>query len=351
MARPLRVELAGGFYHVMNRGLERRAIFEDNADRLRWVTLLSELPNRFGVRVHAWVLMGNHYHLQIETPEANLSRAIQWLNVAYAVWFNRRHGRVGPLFQGRFKAEITDTAEWVARTNLYVHLNPVRVSAFGLDKAKQARGRSPGGVARSAVEELKARWTRLTEYRWSSCRSYLGLEAAPGWLEVERVRREFGGRSRQEQTCHYRQALRELIGEGGEWAEGPWEQAVGGLILGGVEFVERMRKRLGAPSREARGRKGVVRREPFVAWKRRMARVRGQAWSEFAEDRGDAGRDLAMLAARRLGRMTLRELGVEVGLDYGSVSNALYRIRLRLGRDREVQHEWEALLKCSYQET
>jgi len=88
MARPLRVELAGGFYHVMNRGLERRAIFEDNADRLRWVTLLSELPKRFGVRVHAWVLMGNHYHLQIETPEANLSRAIQWLNVAYAVWFD-----------------------------------------------------------------------------------------------------------------------------------------------------------------------------------------------------------------------------------------------------------------------
>ncbi len=95
MARPIRIEIPGGWYHVMARGNERRAIFRDDHDRQRFVELLAEWVERFGLRLHAWVLMDNHYHLLVETPEANLSRAMQWLAVSYTVWFNRRHRRAG----------------------------------------------------------------------------------------------------------------------------------------------------------------------------------------------------------------------------------------------------------------
>src|SRR2546427_276528 len=106
MARALRVDVRDGWYHVTARGLDRKLIFKDDRDRGRMLELLEELVDRYGVRVHAFVLMPNHYHLLLETPEGNLSRAMQWLNVGYSVWFNRRHRRVGHLFQGRFKAEV-----------------------------------------------------------------------------------------------------------------------------------------------------------------------------------------------------------------------------------------------------
>lgn len=83
------------------------------------------MVRQFRVRVHAYVLMNNHYHLVVETPEGNLSRAIQWLNVSYVAWFNRREARVGPLMQGRFKAIVVENAEWAYELSLYVHLNPV----------------------------------------------------------------------------------------------------------------------------------------------------------------------------------------------------------------------------------
>jgi hypothetical protein len=87
-----------------NRGVGRRQIFPGEQANLHFLELVGELPSRFGLRVHAYVLMGNHYHLQLEAPQVDLSRAMQWLNLSYGAWFNRRHERSGPLFQGRFKA-------------------------------------------------------------------------------------------------------------------------------------------------------------------------------------------------------------------------------------------------------
>ena len=104
MARPLRIERPGGWYHLTARGNERRPIFRDARDRKHFCQLLAEVVSRFQVRLHGYVLMVNHYHLILELREANLSRAAQWLNLSYSVWFNRRHQRSGHLFQGRFKS-------------------------------------------------------------------------------------------------------------------------------------------------------------------------------------------------------------------------------------------------------
>src|SRR5947208_1198738 len=106
MARLLRLNREGAWYHVTARGNERRAIFRDDRDRVRFLELLPIWQGRFRIRLHAYVLMPNHYHLLVQTPEANLSRAMQWLNVSYTVGFNRRHDRVGHVLQGRYKAVI-----------------------------------------------------------------------------------------------------------------------------------------------------------------------------------------------------------------------------------------------------
>ena len=108
MARPLRIERAGGWYHITARGNERRPIYRDDRDREHFCELFEEMVSRFQVRLHCFVLMENHYHLVLELRESNLSRALQWLNVSYSVWFNRRHGRTGHLFQGRFKSVVVN---------------------------------------------------------------------------------------------------------------------------------------------------------------------------------------------------------------------------------------------------
>ena len=98
MARPLRIELPGGWYHITSRGNERRPIYRSDRDREHFREQLAEMSRRFGVRLLAYVLMDNHYHLMLELVQANLSRAVQWLNVSYSIWFNLRHRRSGHSF-------------------------------------------------------------------------------------------------------------------------------------------------------------------------------------------------------------------------------------------------------------
>src|SRR6266508_2419916 len=119
MARLLRLERAGAWYHITARGNERRVIYREERDRAHFLELIPEWLERFDCRLHAYVLMDNHYHLLLQTRQANLSRAMQWLNVSYTVWFNRRHQRVGHLFQGRFKSVIVEPETWALGLSRY----------------------------------------------------------------------------------------------------------------------------------------------------------------------------------------------------------------------------------------
>src|SRR6185369_2016159 len=137
MARPLRIEKADGWYHITARGNERKAIFRDDGDRCHFLEVVADMVVRFQVRLHCFVLMDNHYHLLLELTEPNLSRAAQWLNVSYSIWFNRRHGRSGHLFQGRFKSVAVSRDEWALALSRYVHLNPIRIKSLGLGKGER----------------------------------------------------------------------------------------------------------------------------------------------------------------------------------------------------------------------
>jgi putative transposase len=169
MARKLRVEYPGAIYHVMNRGDRREAIFKDDQDRERFLETLGETCAKTGWQAHAVCLMGNHFHLVVETPYANLVAGMKWFLGTYTSRFNRRHQLFGHLFSGRYKALMVDGSGngYLKTVCDYVHLNPVRAKLLKPQQALQA-------------------------YRWSSWPEYLKAPAKRwSWLRVDRLLGEY----------------------------------------------------------------------------------------------------------------------------------------------------------------
>src|SRR5262249_44006127 len=257
--------------------------------------LLGATVVRFRIRLHAFVLMDNHYHLLIELSEANLSRAVQWLNVSYGVWFNCKHRRVGHLVQGRFKSVLVNPEEWALSLSRYIHLNPVRVGRLGLGKADRQRMRV-GAVGASEPELVGRRIALLREQRWSSYRAYIGLAAKPAWLECEAILKLGGGKA-AERHANYRRYV-EGAGRGG-LEESPWEQLREQVVRGGAEFLKRVREGKG-PAHEARAVERLACKRPdFAAVIAAVEKVKGEKWKDFRDRHGDAGRDLALYLGRR----------------------------------------------------
>ena len=124
MARSLRIEYENAFYHIIQRGIERRNIFDLDKDKDRFFYYLERTHIAYGVIIHAYCLLNNHYHLILETPRANLSKALHCLNTSYAAYYNTEHKRVGPLYQGRFKAILVEADGYLHYLSSYIHLNP-----------------------------------------------------------------------------------------------------------------------------------------------------------------------------------------------------------------------------------
>ena len=329
MPRTPRLNVPEGWYHVSSRGIDRRRIFLDERDRTHFLEVLQMLPERFRIGVYAYVLMENHYHLLVQTPEANLSAALQWLNVSYSVWFNLRHSRVGPLFQGRFKAVVVEPEVWGLPLSRYLHLNPVRTKEFGLDKG--ARRNSRVGVGDVPSEEMiRRRIQRLRSYRWSSYLYYIGRAKAPAWLTVEPVLRRTAGPPRERRSTYQRDCERAL---GQAEMDEPWSRVVGRLVLGSKEFLKELRR---TPLAEEPSSK----LQPRPSWAQIAAAVEqvvGKPWKEFAERRGDFGRDLALYLGRRLGGLTLRTMGEATNMNVMAVSLAVKRLGQRLENDKNLR--------------
>lgn len=193
MARSIRIEYPGAFYHVMARGNRREAIYRDEEDRRFFLKVLSEACEMTGWRVHAWVLMGNHYHLFLETPEANLVAGMQWLQNTYTRRFNTRHQLWGRLFGDRYKAIVTDgrAGEYYGAMLDYIHLNPVRAGLIA-----PGRGQSVGDYEWSSVASGYALPTRRRA-PWLACEVGLG---AFGFGDDTTGRRRFVERLDQRAT-------------------------------------------------------------------------------------------------------------------------------------------------------
>ena len=126
MARPVRIECEGAVYHVTARGNERSKIFFSRKDYARFKEYLGEAKEKYGFLLNAYVLMTNHYHLVVETPQKNLSRIMHYLNGSYTTYTNIKRKRSGHLFQGRYKAIVVDKENYLLELSRYLHLNPVR---------------------------------------------------------------------------------------------------------------------------------------------------------------------------------------------------------------------------------
>lgn len=210
MARPLRLEFEGGLYHVTSRGDGREAIFLADGDREDFLEVLGKVVRCYRWLVHAYCLMGNHYHLLLETPEANLSRGMRQLNGVYTQRFNVRHQRVGHVFQGRFKAIVVDRDEYLLELCRYMVLNPVRA---GLVKRPQ-------------------------DWEWSSYRATAGMAGAHPCLSVAWLPEQFGS-DRREAAKRYRSFVQD-----GLTKPPPWEELKGQFILGDEGFSKRLAKLL-----------------------------------------------------------------------------------------------------------
>jgi putative transposase len=332
MARPLRILQPGAWYHVTSRGMERKIIFRDDRDRQHFLELLEAWTSRFRCRLHAFVLMDNHYHLLVETLEANLSSAMQWLNVSYSVWFNRRHQRVGYLLQGRFKAVLVEPQSWGLSLSAYLHLNPVRVGALGLSKAEQ-RGQKLGVGTPALPEVIQRRLERLRTYRWSSYRFYAGYAKAPSWLQTECIN-GLGGKTSQ-WALQYRAYVESAICEGLPVA--PWEEVVGGLALGGESFVQKVKELL---ERKPASRlpRALVTRPGWKEVVQAVERVKGARWPEFCMAYGDWGRELAMYLGRIESGLSLAQLAETGQVGRVAVSMAIKRFQERLVREKPLRN-------------
>lgn len=219
MARMARVEFDGALYHLLCRGDRREAIFQDDRDREVFLATLGEICQRNGWRVHAYVLMSNHYHLLAETPKGNLVRGMHWFQATYTTRYNRRHRLSGHLFAGRYKSILIDPEErgYFATVSDYIHLNPARV---------QLTGEKP-----------------LATYLWSSLPWY-GRPAGkrPDWLEVKTVLGELGWSDRAPDRRQYLRRLEERAREKppSDRVDSLPAELRRGWILGGKQFRNRM---------------------------------------------------------------------------------------------------------------
>ena len=311
MARPLRIEREGGWYHVTARGNERRRIYRDDRDRHHFEDLMAEARTRFGLRWHVYVLMDNHYHLMVELQEANLSQAMQWLNVSYSVWFNRRHRRSGHLFQGRFKSIVVSREDWGLALSRYLHLNPVRIAALGLSKGERRQSRQ-GIKGPPDLEQLRQRLAVLRQYRWSSYRAYIGVEKAPEWLTTEDVL-ELGGGQHSQRHRRYRKSVEGEIREG--MPDAPWEQVQEQVVLGSREFLKEViydPKQKAAP--QARLVWAARERPEWAEVIASVEKIKSEKWSVIRDRHGDTGRDLALHLGRHECGLTLQKLAGLTGM-------------------------------------
>ncbi|WP_038172819.1 REP-associated tyrosine transposase [Vibrio pacinii] len=164
MSRPLRIEYAGALYHVTSRGNARQPIYLDEQDFALFIEVLDQVCERFNWVIHSYCLMTNHYHLLVETPDGNLSKGMRQLNGVYTQKFNRKHQRVGHLYQGRYKAILVDKNSYLLEVGRYIVLNPVRAHMVDCP----------------------------SEYEWSSWPFLMGSKEAPTWLSVEQTLLLFG---------------------------------------------------------------------------------------------------------------------------------------------------------------
>jgi REP element-mobilizing transposase RayT len=278
MTRPLRLELAGGFYHVTSRGDRRENIYSDDNDRQIWLRIFAETCERFNWVCHAWCLMGNHYHIVIETVEANLAHGMRHLNGVFTQVTNKLHRRVGHLFQGRYKAILVEKDSHLLELSRYVVLNPVRAGMV----------------------------VDVADWPWSSWHSMCGTTPSPDWLRTDWILTPFGN-TRSAAITAYAEFVRAGLGQ-----PSIWSKLKGQIYLGSETFAQQMQ--------------ASVAQEDLTEIPRAQRRAKALTLAEYQAT--SENKHVAMARAYASGDYTMQVIAKHFNVHYATVSRAVRQIQL-----------------------
>ncbi|VAW92020.1 FIG00759408: hypothetical protein [hydrothermal vent metagenome] len=274
MTRQLRIEYSGAIYHITSRGNAQQSVYLNDEDRTKFLSLLNVACNRFNWYCHAYCLMDNHYHLLIETNAPTLSKGMKFINGTYTQSFNKRHKRVGHVYQGRFKAILVDKDSYLLELSRYIVLNPVRA-----------------GMVRSAKE-----------WRWSSYRATAGISTPHVCLTTDWVLSCFSKQCKRA-MLRYRDFVQE-----GKNQPSPWEDLKNQIYLGSATFIEEVQCKI-EPERSLKDIPKLQKQssiKPLGYYQQRYS-----------------SRDEAMANAYWDGHYTLKGVGSHFGVSYATVSRAV----------------------------
>ncbi len=298
MARQLRIEYPGAFYHVFSRGNQRQPVFLSDDDRYFFLKCLREAHEKFGVIVHVYCLMPNHYHLIIETPLGNLSSMMHFLNTMYTVYFNTKHKRCGHLFQGRFKSILIQAEGYATELSRYIHLNPVRAEL--VDRPEQ--------------------------YPWSSYAQYCGTARHEKWIETAFILNLFAEYPEEARTDYAGFVIKGI----GQDVPALIKDSIRKGILGNEEFITRIKKeflgdRLGGPDRE-KPQLRRLRTTPNLALILSIS-------EKVLGERNKFLIPIAVLISHKSCALKLNEIGQFFSLSISSVSNACLKARAAMANN------------------
>lgn len=276
MARPLRLEYPGAVYHVTARGNARQDIFVNDVDREKFLAILTATISRYHWLCHAYCLMGNHYHLLLETPDPNLSLGMRMLNGVYTQAYNRIHGKTGHIFQGRYKAVLIEKDAHLLELCRYIVLNPVAAGMV----------------------------TGPAQCPWSSYRGTISEGEAPDFLTTNWILAQFAGTK-----AKAREAYRRFVGEGKQMQR-PWAKLKGQIFLGSETFIEGVGRMLGDTQLASE----IPRLQRYAG--------RPSLVELFAGHDGKAERNALIRQAHLAHGYTLKEIAVHLGLHYSTASKA-----------------------------
>ena len=326
MSRPLRIEYPGAWYHVMNRGRRAEKIFSDRQDYTMFIDLLKEASVSWNVRICAYCLMPNHYHLLVQTPEANISRCMRHINGIYTQRYNRRHAFDGQLLRGRYKSILVSADQYLLQLVRYIHRNPVKA-----------------GIA-----------ARLEDYQWTSHAAYLSLSKKWDWiyrefilLMLSRSKKEWIKRYRSFVAIEDDETVSNVI-EGKKWP----------AILGDREFTDWVKDRYHAVKYDKdvpQARELVPDADTIIKAVCDFYVVTPQNLYKVKRGEFNEPRNVSIYLMRMLRRGTLKDIGgrFRMGTD-SSVSSVIERLKARMQQDRELKKRVDKLyhmLNKSQEET
>jgi putative transposase len=314
MSRPLRVEYPGAVYHITARGNEKKAIFRDHRDRESFLDILAQSKKIYGIRLFAYVLMDNHFHLLLETPLGNLSQFMRRFTITYTSYFNRIHNRVGHLFQGRYKSILVDKESYLSELSRYIHLNPVRT--------KELKNKTP-----------EEKWNYLMNYPWSSLRGYLGKKSKEPFLEHSLILADFGGDTNLGRRAYQKRTKEDLTGQ-----LEIKRKVIGQAILGGDPFIKWVKDTFYSKKRdrECPGLAELKRYRALEEVLEILSKETGKTIEEVKVKKHPL-RPVFMDLLYRAGGLSGIEIGKIFKVDYSTVSQTRKRLALKLEKDRGLR--------------